>query len=118
MLLYNIILSVSLFRVSLVCVCVNWPCLASNVSLKGKNLNKDEYAALGDMFSSLRWDLPDVQEYKNDLVQPNLPICQSLPLSTSSTVAIPDATPDPSSPCCDKQWARANKMAAGFCPNV
>ena len=99
-------------------MCVNWPCLASNVSLKGKKLNKDEYAALGGMFSSLSWDLPSVQEYKNDLVQPNVPVLASVPVSTSSTVAIPDAQPDPNSPVSDKQWARVNKMAAGFCPNV
>ena len=99
-------------------MCVNWTCLASNVSLYGKNLQQDEHDALGDMFSSLSWELPSVQEYRNDLVQPNVPLSASVPLSTCSTIAIPDALADPNSPVTDKQRVRVTKMVARFCPKV
>ena len=83
-------------------------------SPQGKNVKSDEYEAIGNMFSSLSWELPSVQEYKNDLVQPNLPLVSSVPLAQSTTVAIQDATPDPNSPVNEQQWAKVNKMVAWF----
>ena len=37
---------------------------------QGKNIKKDEFDAIGDMFSKVNWELPMAEEYKNDLVQP------------------------------------------------
>ena len=87
-------------------------------SPQGKNVGADEYDAIGNAFSSLLWELPLVQEYKNDLVQPNLPCVSSVPFAQSTSVAIQDAIPDPSSPVNEQQWAKVNKMVAWFFVNL
>ena len=72
------------------------------------------------MFSSLSWELPNVQEYKNDLVQPNIPVHAqaAIPPATSTAMAIADAPPDPNSPVNDQQWSKVNKMVAWFCVHL
>ena len=81
-------------------------------------MNKDEYNALGETFSSLKWELPGVQEYKNDLVQPDLASVAGVPKSDSSALAIAEPPIDPKSPATEKQWAKCNKMVAWFCAKL
>jgi hypothetical protein len=80
---------------------------------QGKNIKENEFNAVGDMLAGMTWELPGVQEYKNDLLQPaflNMPSC---PQSNSQAlVPIPGSKPDPNSPCTPDQWAKVSKMVA------
>jgi len=78
---------------------------------QGKNIKDEEFNALGDMLAQMTWELPQVEEYKNDLVQPEFLGQAAVPPSTSQTLAIiPSAQPDPAGPCTAKQWDKATKM--------
>jgi hypothetical protein len=65
----------------------------------------------------MKWELPQVEEYKGDLVMPSfLPQgIQGLPNQTNptaTTVAIPNSKPSPESPCNADQWGKVQKMVA------
>jgi hypothetical protein len=79
---------------------------------QGKNIKDSEFNALGDMLAQISWELPQVQEYKNDLVQPAfLTNGPAMPQSTSQTI-VPMQTTDPNGPCTPEQWAKVSKMVA------
>ena len=79
---------------------------------QGKNIKEDEFNALGDMLASMSWELPQVQEYKNDLAQPEFLGLSGVPASTSQSVVLPGSQPDPAGPCSQQQWAKVQKMVA------
>ena len=80
---------------------------------QGKNLNKEEeFSAVGDMLASIQWELPSVQEYKNDLAQPAFLGIQGVPASTSQTMVASGSKPDPHGPCSPEQLTKAQKMVA------
>ena len=92
-----------------------WCCLSSTVLLpQGKNVKEDEFDALGHMLSSAKWELPMVEEYKNDLAQPQYQASSSLgvPKSTSNAVVVQQPKPDPMSPATPEQWIKVDKMVA------
>jgi len=84
---------------------------------QGKNISSDEFSALGDMLATMTWELPGVQEYKGDLMQPTFlhqQLQQGHP-STLNNAIVPSATPnkpDPAGPCHPEQWAKVQKMVA------
>ena len=65
-----------------------------------------------DMLSQMQWELPAVQEYKNDLLQPDFLGLPSVQPSSSHTLAAQSPQPDPLGPCTTKQWANVQKMVA------
>ena len=80
---------------------------------QGKNLNKEEeFSAVGDMLAAIQWELPSVQEYKNDLAQPDFLGIPGVPASTSQTMVSTGSKPDPNGPCSQEQWAKVQKMVA------
>ena len=80
---------------------------------QGKNLNKEEeFSAVGDMLASIQWELPSVQEYKNDLAQPAFLGIPGVPASTSQTMVASGSKPDPHGPCSPEQLTKAQKMVA------
>ena len=86
-----------------------YACCAAHT--KGKNIQAPEFEALGNMFASVDWALPQCEEYKNDLVQPNLPGLTNVPQASSSTLMVQSAAPDPNSAATDAQWTKEHKMA-------
>ena len=78
---------------------------------QGKNIKKDEFDAIGDMFSKVNWELPMAEEYKNDLVQPQF-LPQRVPKSLSNAIVPQQAKPDPNSPVSPEQWTKVEKMVA------
>jgi len=79
---------------------------------QGKNIKDEEFNALGDMLAQMNWELPAVQEYKNDLIQPDFLGIPSVQPSSSHTLAVQSPQPDPLGPCTPKQWANVQKMVA------
>ena len=80
---------------------------------QGKNLNKEEeFSAVGDMLASIQWELPSVQEYKNDLAQPAFLGIPGVPASTSQTMVASGSKPDPHGPCSPEQLTKVQKMVA------
>ena len=80
---------------------------------QGKNLNKEEeFSAVGDMLASIQWELPSVQEYKNDLAQPAFLGIPGVPTSTSQTMVASGSRSDPLGPCLPEQWEKLKKMVA------
>ena len=64
------------------------------------------------MLAQMSWELPQVEEYKNDLVQPAfLTNGPGIPQSTSQAI-VPAKTTDPNGPCTLEQWAKVSKMVA------
>ena len=79
---------------------------------QGKNIKEDEFHALGDMLASISWELPQVQEYKGDLMEPEFIALSGIPASTSQSIVLASAQPDPAGPCSQAQWAKVQKMVA------
>ena len=80
---------------------------------QGKNLIKDdEFNAVGDMLAAVKWELPDVQEYRNDLAQPDFLGIPAVPTSTSHALVAAASQPDPNGPCTPQQWTKVQKMVA------
>ena len=77
---------------------------------QGKNIKESEFTAIGDMLAQMSWELPLVEEYKNDLVQPSF-TGPGIPQSSSQAL-VPLKATDPNSPCTAEQWAKINKMVA------
>ena len=78
---------------------------------QGKNLNVDEFKAVGDMLAASSWELPAATEYKNDLVLPDF-LGESVPKSLNSTLAlkIVEKKQDPDGPVTPEQWSKLAKM--------
>ena len=65
------------------------------------------------MLAQVAWEMPQAQEYKNDLVQPAFLDMPGVAKSTSAALAIQDfKKPDPAGPATDDQWKKVNKMVA------
>jgi len=79
---------------------------------QGKNVNEPELSALGNMLGSASWQLPQAEEYKNDLVQPAFLSIQ--PQATSTAIVAQTVKPDPNGPATEGQWTNVNKMVAWF----
>ena len=80
---------------------------------QGKNIKENEFNALGEMLSSVSWEMPQAQEYQNDLVQPDFLDTPGVSKSTStSLMPLTDKKPDPAGPATDDQWKKVNKMVA------
>ncbi len=78
---------------------------------QGKNIKESEFSAIGDMLAQMSWELPQVEEYKNDLVQPSF-TGPGVPQSSSQAIVPVSSKPDPNGPCTADQWAKVNKMVA------
>jgi hypothetical protein len=63
------------------------------------------------MLATMKWELPEVEEYKGDLVMPSF-LPQSLVNQTSPAVVAPSLKPDPEGPPSAEQWAKVQKMVA------
>ena len=81
---------------------------------QGKNIKEDEFHALGDMLASISWELPQVQEYKGDLMEPEfIALSGGVPAITNQSSAPPPSShPDPNGPCSQVQWIKVQKMVA------
>ena len=79
---------------------------------QGKNIENEEFNAIGDMLSSAKWELPQAQEYKNDLVQPHFLALPAVPKAESNALSIVGRKPDPEGPCTEDQWTKVLKMGA------
>jgi len=78
---------------------------------QGKNIQESSFQALGDMLAQVTWEMPQAQEYMNDLVQPAF-LGEMVPKSSTACLAIAAKTPDPAGPSCEEQWKKVNKMVA------
>jgi hypothetical protein len=63
------------------------------------------------MLATMKWELPQVEEYKGDLVMPSF-LSQGLASQTTLAIAAPSNKPDPDGPCNADQWAKVQKMVA------
>ena len=79
---------------------------------QGKNIGTEEFGALGDMLAAVQWELPQAQEYKNDLVQPEFLGLPAVPKATSDALAVMGSRPDPEGPTSAEQWQKVHKMVA------
>jgi hypothetical protein len=80
---------------------------------QGKNVTESEFAAIGNMLSSATWELPQAEEYKNDLAQPAFLGVPGMPQSScQALVPQPPPRTDPNSPATEEQWAKVAKMVA------
>ena len=79
---------------------------------RGTNIKEDEFGALSDMLSTVKWELPEVQEYKDDLALPQFLVQPQLPPSSSHHIVAPTFKPDPAGPCHPEQWVKVQKMVA------
>ena len=81
---------------------------------QGKNITELEFNALGDMLASMTWELPAVQEYKNELVVPDFLALPGAPASSSNQQMLVPAVrgPDPADPASKQQWVKIQKMVA------
>ena len=86
-------------------------CLFPSLAPTWENITDDEFQALGDMLSSMKWELPEVQEYKGDLAQPPF-LIQGLANQQANMPAIMNKKPSPEDPATDEQWGKVQKMAA------
>ncbi len=87
-------------------------CLSPSLApTEGKNIKDTEFSALGDMLAQMSWELPQVEEYKNDLVQPSF-TGPGVPLSNSQAIVPVTTRTDPNGPPSADQWAKVNKMVA------
>ena len=76
------------------------------------NLKTEEFTAIGDMLGDLKFEI-GVEEYKNDLVQPQFAAVAGVAPSSSTAMApMMSSKPDPDGPPTDIQWQKCNKMAA------
>ena len=78
---------------------------------QGKNLEKDEFEALGDWIAGENWALPNPEEYRNDLAQPAFLAVSGVPTSKSTTIEVHQKR-DPNGPASEDQWVKAAKMVA------
>jgi len=64
----------------------------------------------------MTWELPTVQEYKGDLIQPSSVLQQGQQgdptINHAIVPAAPTNRPDPAGPCHPEQWAKVQKMVA------
>ncbi len=81
-------------------------------STQGKNIKGDEFQAIGNQLSSLKWELPDVCEFKDDLPMPVFKNVQPELSTTSSMAAIANGPPPADGPVSETQWAKVKQMAA------
>ena len=90
------------------CICVAY---LTALHPQGKNLNVDEFKAVGDMLAASSWELPAATEYKNDLVLPDF-LGEAVPKANTNMVAVvvADKRPDPAGPVTPEQWAKLAKM--------
>jgi len=80
---------------------------------QGKNCTGQEFNALGDMLSTSSWELPQMEEYKNDLVQPEFLGVPAIPKATGVALALQEQKrPDPNGPTNQEQWKKVEKMVA------
>lgn len=77
----------------------------------GENIKDDEFCALGEMLATMKWELPQVEEYKGDLVMPSF-LSQGVISQASIAIGAPSHKPDPEGPCNVDQWAKVQKMVA------
>ena len=77
----------------------------------GENIKEDEFCALGEMLATMKWELPQVEEYKGDLVMPSF-LPQALVNITCQTSIATSLKPDPEGPPSAEQWAKVQKMVA------
>jgi len=59
----------------------------------------------------MKWELPEVQEYKGDLVQPSFAY-QRPENQPAIMPAIMNKRPSPEDPATEEQWGKVQKMAA------
>ena len=77
---------------------------------QGKNVTEPEFAQLAAGLASATWQLPDCEEYKGDLAQPQF---SAMPAVPGAPQALPPvAKTDPNSPATDTQWKKLASMAA------
>ena len=73
-----------------------------------------EFAAIGDTFGSISWDL-QVQEYQGELsapVLPNMPLMSQAPQPPGGQQLAIIVPPQSTDFVTDEQWVRVNKMVA------
>jgi len=78
---------------------------------QGKNIQDDEFSALSDMLATMKWELPQVEEYKGDLVMPSFAY-QRPENQTRPPMAAIQNKPSPDDPCNADQWGKVQKMVA------
>ena len=79
---------------------------------QGKNVTESEFTALGNGLASAVWELPQCEEYKGDLVQPQFLGMPAMPGAPPGTAMVPQPKTDPNSPATDTQWKKLATMAA------
>ena len=63
------------------------------------------------MLATMKWELPQVQEYKGDLAQPSF-LAQGVGSQIVPAIGAPPHKPDPEGPCNAEQLAKVQKMVA------
>jgi hypothetical protein len=79
---------------------------------QGKNIDGDEFQALGNQFTSTKWNLPEVCEFKDDIP---MPVFKSITASQEDPIPTPqikDGPPPENSPVSETQWVKVQKMVA------
>ena len=80
---------------------------------QGKNVVEPEITQLSNSLGSSTWQLPECEEYKGDLVQPQFLGMPAIPGAPPGiTAMVPQPKTDPNSPATDTQWKKLATMAA------
>jgi len=80
---------------------------------QGKNVVEPEITQLSNALASATWQLPQCEEYKGDLMQPQFLGMPAIPgAPPGSTAMVPQPKTDPNSPATDTQWKKLATMAA------
>ncbi len=105
--LFTSVLSVAVFSQHLsACLESTGPVIVSQPSHQAKNITQNEFGALSDMLSSLSWDLPECQEYKDEVPLPKLP---GMSQPSGNQLALNDQPRDEAK-MTEKEWDALEQM--------
>ena len=84
---------------------------------QGKNVDGEEYEAISKMLTQVKWELPQVEQYRGEMSAPSfvnmLTNAPAAAPGNAAPAALMDLQkPDPAGPATEDQWKKASKMAA------
>ncbi len=121
--LFTSVLSVAVFSQHLsACLESTGPVIVSQPSHQAKNITQNEFGALSDMLSSLSWDLPECQEYKDEIPAPILPGPSMSYTPYLASTSQPDGSqlalcdkPKGEDKMTEKEWNKLDLMVVASC---
>ena len=87
-----------------------------NKTHEAKNVTKDEFDSISGMLGSLKWDLPECEEYKNDI-----PLPRFLPAAAAASLTAGGAPPPAfaiiskdDAAVSEAEWLKVDSMVASM----